>query len=255
MIIKSIFLKISIHPLFYFFLLLSALTGSFRKMILFTSLILVHELGHFLTAYFFKWDVVEIRLYPYGGCSHFQVDLNRSSLEEFFVLIMGPILQIIFTYFLTFYLRDRDILFLISSSKLLLLFNLLPIYPLDGGKLLFLVFSFLFSYYSALKYTFYSSFFFYFVLLFFFLFVYNSVLWLFLFFTLFFRVWEEERKGNYLYEKFLLERYLNQYTFHKKKVVVSPFDMKKGYFHFFSLRGRLLSEDQYLKMYFSKSVI
>lgn len=252
---KSTFLKISIHPLLYFFLLLSALTGSFRKMILFTSLILVHELGHFLTAHFLKWNVTEIRLYPYGGCSHFQVDLNRSSLEEFLVLIMGPILQILFTYFLTFYLRDRDVLFLVSSSKILLIFNLLPIYPLDGGKLVFIVFSLLFSYYSALKYTFYTSFFFYFTLLFFFLFVYNSVLWLFLFFTLFFRIREEERKGNYLYEKFLLERYLNHYTFHKKKVVFSLFDMRKGYFHFFSLHGKIFPEDQYLKMYFSKSLI
>ena len=41
------------------------------------------------------------------------------------------------------YLREVDFIFLLSSSKMLLFFNLLPIYPLDGGKLLFLILSFL----------------------------------------------------------------------------------------------------------------
>ena len=130
-------------------------------MILFTSLILIHELGHYVTAYLLKWKVKEIRLYPYGGCSHFEVDLNKSTLEEFIVLIMGPIVQIIFTYLCTFCLREQDTLFLINSSKILLIFNLLPIYPLDGGKLLFIFLSLLFPYYCTLKYTYYISLFFY----------------------------------------------------------------------------------------------
>ncbi|MDE5587024.1 MAG: site-2 protease family protein, partial [Bacilli bacterium] len=79
---------------------MAAFSGNFRKMILFTSLILVHELGHYLTAYFFHWKVDKIVLYPYGGCSYFEVDVNCSSLQEFFVLIMGPIFQLIFTYFI-----------------------------------------------------------------------------------------------------------------------------------------------------------
>ncbi len=220
-------------------------------MVLFTSLIFVHELGHYLTAYFFHWKVDKIVLYPYGGCSYFEVDVNVSNIQEFFVLIMGPIFQLIFTYLMSKYLREIDYTFLLSSSKVLLFFNLLPIYPLDGGKLLFLILSFIFSYYYALKITFYSSLFFYFILLFIIVLFYQSVFWIFLFFSLFFRLWEEQKKGNYLYEKFLLERYLNPYSFRKEKIISSPVFMRKGYQHYFLVGKKLISEEEYLASYFS----
>lgn len=219
-------------------------------MILFTSLIVIHELGHYVTAYLLKWKVKEIRLYPYGGCSHFEVDLNKSSLEEFLVLIMGPIIQILFTYILTFYLREQDSLFLINSSKVLLIFNLLPIYPLDGGKLLFLFLSLLFSYYHTLKYTYFISLFVYLIIFFSLILIYKSWLWIFLFFSLFFRLWKEQKEGNYLYEKFLLERYLNNYYFKRKKIITSPLEMKKEYTHLFFYKKGLLEEKKYLGVYF-----
>lgn len=249
--IKTTFLRISIHPLFYIFLALAALSGSFRRMILFTSLILVHELGHYITAYLFHWKVDKIVLYPYGGCSYFEVDLNCPNVQEFIVLLMGPIFQLIFTYWAGAYLREMDFSFLLSSSKMLLLFNLLPIYPLDGGKLLFLFLSSIFSYYYALKITFYSSLFNYFLLLFIVIFFYQSVFWMFLFFSLFFRFWKEQKKGNYLYQKFLLERYLKSYSFQKERVITSPSLMKKGYHHVFLVNGKMVSEKEYLKRYFS----
>lgn len=230
--------------------MLSALSGNFRKMVLFTSLILVHELGHFLTACFFHWKVDKIVLYPYGGCSYFEVDVNTSILEEFFVLIMGPIFQIIFTCILFFFLRESDASFLLLVSQLLLFFNFLPIYPLDGGKLFLLIMSFFFSYYQSLKITFYSSFFFYFLLLFVAFLLYQSLFWLLLLFTLFFRLWKEQKNGNYLYQKFLLERYLNSYSFRKEKIVTSVFSMKKGYSHLFLEKGKCIGEEEYLKKYF-----
>lgn len=219
-------------------------------MVLFTSLILVHELGHYLTAYFFHWKVDRIVLYPYGGCSYFEVDVNISSIQEFFVLIMGPIFQLLFTYCMSHYLREVDFIFLLSSSKMLLFFNLLPIYPLDGGKLLFLILSFLFSYYYSLKITFYSSLFVYLILFFITILFYQSMFWIFLFFSLFFRFWEEQKKGNYFYEKFLLERYLNSYSFRKEKIISSPIFMKKGYQHYFLVGKKMISEGEYLSKYF-----
>lgn len=230
--------------------MLSALSGNFRKMVLFTSLIFVHELGHFLTAYFFHWKVDKIVLYPYGGCSYFEVDINTSNKEEFFVLMMGPIFQIVFTYSLSFLLRESDFSFLFLISKLLLIFNFLPIYPLDGGKLLLLIMSSFFSYYQSLKITFYSSFLFYFLLLFVAFIFYQSLFWLLLLFTLFFRLWKEQKNGNYLYQKFLLERYLNTYHFSKDRIVSSIFSMRKGYYHLFLENGKCMREEEYLKKYF-----
>jgi len=100
-------------------------------------------------------------------------------------LIMGPIFQIVFTCIIPFFLREIDASFLLLVSKLLLLFNLLPIYPLDGGKLFLLVMSSFCPYYRSLKITFYSSFFFYFILLFVAFLFYQSLFWFLLLFTLF----------------------------------------------------------------------
>lgn len=251
MIIKNLFLKISIHPLFYLFLLIAILTGNFRKMILFTCLILIHELGHFLTARLMKWKVDKIVLYPYGGCSYLDVDMNHSKIEEFFVLVMGPIFQIVFTYFSSYFLRNVDYSFLLSSSKFLLMFNLLPIYPLDGGKLLFLFFNLFFSYFYSLKLVYFISFFFYFIILFSILFVVNSVFWIVLFSLFFFRIWKEQNEGSYVYRKFLLERYLNEYHFRKECIINNHYQMKWGYHHLFLENARLIPEKKYLLRYFS----
>ncbi len=231
--------------------MLSALTGNFRKMFLFTILIFIHELGHYLTAYFFKWKVNRIVLYPYGGCSYFEVDVNTSNLQEFFVLIMGPIFQIFFTYLMSFFLREIDYHFLFSASKILLIFNLFPIYPLDGGKLLFIVFNLIFPYFISLKITFYSSLIFYFFILILSLTRMNSIFWFLLLLSLFFRFWEEQKKGYYLYQKFLLERYMNEYQFQKNKIITSPYSMKKGYHHTFVVKKELIPEKEYLSKYFS----
>lgn len=219
-------------------------------MFLFTILILIHELGHYLTAYLFKWDVLDITIYPYGGCSHFNMDMNNSSLEEFLVLIMGPIFQIVFTYFMSFFLRGNDYSFLSSISFILLVFNLLPIYPLDGGKLLFLFCTLILSYYKSLKATFYISLGTYLIFLFTIILFSHSKLWILIFISLFIRVWKEQKNGVYMYQKFLLERYLMEYNFKKEKLVTKEIEMKKGYQHIFYKEGKLISEREYLRGYF-----
>ncbi len=247
------FPKVECHPFFYFFAFLSAFTGNFRKMVLISSLILVHEMGHSLMCYGFGFSVDKIVLYPYGGCSFFHMNVNVPIWKEFLILIMGPLFQILFTFLCSFFLREVDFSFLKQVHYALLFFNFLPIYPLDGGKL-FLLFSSLFlSYYHSLKLTFFVSFFVYFVFFFGVCFVVFSLFWILVFGLFFFRIWEEEKKGLYLFHKFLLERYLNPVSFKKKKVVSSIYDMKKGYLHYFPCGSMLLSETEYLSRYFSFS--
>ena len=124
LIIKNIF---KIHPFYYFFALISVLTGNFRNFILFSIIIIVHEFGHLFIALFLNWRVEEVLLLPFGGVTIFNEDLNRPMIEEALILICGPLLQIIFVYFF----RNNNIL--VNYSNILLLFNLLPIYPLDGS--------------------------------------------------------------------------------------------------------------------------
>lgn len=221
---------------------LVVITGTFNSFLIFFILILVHELGHFLTGYFLKWHVDKIYFYPYGGYTKFNDDINKPLKEELLILIMGPLVQIIF-YMLTisfFSTRDQNIIRTYHYS--ILFFNLLPIYPLDGGKLLNIALSYFFSYKKSYIFTMFIS---YFVAtsLFFLLVTlpYNYSFNLYLMISLIVvKLTEEYKKRRYYFNKFKLERYIKDYRFNKLKIVNNIDDMmrdkrhiiknKKGYF-------------------------
>ena len=64
------------------------------------------------------------------------MECNTPFYKEFMILIMGPISQNI-AYFLLCFFFSSSIVYHYHMG--ILFFNLLPIYPLDGGKLLHLV--------------------------------------------------------------------------------------------------------------------
>ena len=91
--------KIKIHPLFYFVAVICILTGFFKYFIFLFIIILIHELGHILTALFFDWNIKKIVILPFGGITIFEDKINRSMAEEFLIAIIGPMFQL-FLFFI-----------------------------------------------------------------------------------------------------------------------------------------------------------
>ena len=112
---------------------IAVVTGHFKGFILFSIIILVHEFGHVLMGILFWWKIDKIIILPFGALTVFQEDLNRRIFEEFLIVIMGPIFQIVFTWILC---EFGDFNRVFDYSMAILCFNLLPIYPLDGGRIL-----------------------------------------------------------------------------------------------------------------------
>ena len=214
MIIKNIF---KIHPFYYFFALISVFTGNFKNFILFSVIILVHEFGHLFMALILKWKVENVLLLPFGGVTIFNEDLNRPIIEEFLILICGPLLQVLFVYFF------RYNYILVTYSNILLLFNLLPIYPLDGSKLLNLFLNLFFSFKRSHLFSIYFSFV---VIIFVFIKYDFSLMLVLIFLFVFFKVLDEFRNHNIIFNRFLLERYTKDFKFKKNKVIKSN-DLKK----------------------------
>lgn len=136
-VIKTILNKISIDKSCYIFIILAILSARFQIVLLISLLLLIHECGHFFTALLFKWHTEKIVFYPFGGISKFSHDINCSLKEEILVLLMGPIMQLIGYYFLLsldIFINYYQVITTINYS--ILIFNLLPIYPLDGGRIL-----------------------------------------------------------------------------------------------------------------------
>ncbi len=113
-----------------------------KEFVLVFLIIIVHEVGHLLASRIYKWNLVKIAIYPFGGCVYFDEKISRSIKEELIVLFSGPFLQIVF-YFLIFIFIENGIAIMSYRNfelfkmynYTLLIFNLLPIYPLDGGRI------------------------------------------------------------------------------------------------------------------------
>ena len=98
-------------------------------------------MGHFIAGKLLHLKVKEIKIFMFGGVTTLNEDLNLNIYKEILLLIMGPITQILFVALLFILYRLEFISTLAytkfySINMLLLKFNLLPILPLDGGKLI-----------------------------------------------------------------------------------------------------------------------
>ncbi len=139
--------QIYIHPLAWFVVFIAVATGLFRHLILLAVIIFVHEWGHYIMARFFNWRIRRVVLLPFGGVLEVDEHGNRPFKEEFLVVLFGPVQHVWLTgvglIFFHFELWSHSTLetFLFYNTTIFI-FNLLPIWPLDGGKLLFLLFAY-----------------------------------------------------------------------------------------------------------------
>lgn len=215
----------------------------FKNIIIFTLIIFIHEVGHFITAIIFKWDVDKIYIYPYGGCTKFQNSINKPLIQELLVLFMGPFFQIVFYFLIRNTLSNYDLIIFQNYNYAILLFNLLPIFPLDGGKLLNIIFSYFMSYKKSLLVTCYISYLFIIVLV-----LYKKSLTFYLvIFLLIFKLIDERKKIEYYFNTFLLERYLHKYGFKKRKVIKNINYMMRDKKHIIKYHGKYKTEGTVLR--------
>jgi len=120
--------------------LLYWLMGAVTAIMLFVS-VLLHELGHSVVALRYKIPVRSITLFLFGGIAQIGAE-PPSAIAEFFIAIAGPLvslaLAIVFYAVQPLVAGVEPLLgvakYLAYINLALVLFNLIPGYPLDGGR-------------------------------------------------------------------------------------------------------------------------
>ena len=209
---------------FFFFLLIIILTGNFNHFSIYFLLLIIHELGHTLIGIILGYKLDKISFYPCGGVTSFNIPLNIPLKKELLILMMGPIFQVIGYLVLKQYIDGN---YLTIYHYTLLIFNLLPIYPLDGGRIINILFNYHFCYLNNI--------------------INFNLNLLLMIIVLVFKLVSNYRNLKYYYSKFLLERYLNNYSFKKKKYINSIDNFYRDREHIVNFKDEKLV----LKRYFN----
>lgn len=107
----------------------------------------IHELGHLITGIILKMKIEKLEVLPYGFSVSFKTniqDINKKlfngnilELKKIVVALAGPVVSLIIALIYLkiepIYLNRTDIVY---SNILIAIFNLLSIYPLDGGRII-----------------------------------------------------------------------------------------------------------------------
>lgn len=253
---KSILNKIEFH---YSFLIIAfglVLTGHFSNLIIFTSLIIIHELGHVIAILFCHYQVDKIIIYPYGGLTKLNCMINSDIWKDLFVAISGLVMQIlyfgvIYLLYKSGYVREYIYNLFFLYHKSMLVFNILPIIPLDGFKILNLIFSKFLNFNLSNYLSTFISLIMVIIFLFSDIFVknYSIVLILGIFMQNIYKFYKEI---SYIYNRFLLERYLYNISYKKKVIINDENKMYKNRNHFFIKNGKMMSEKAFLADFFRK---
>lgn len=238
--------KIRVDISTYVIVLLSFLAGYFEYTFLTIIIIIVHEMGHFLTGYFLKLKVKEISLFMFGGVTIFDEDLNLNIFKELLVVVMGPVVQMLF-YMIVYYLYTKGFVSVntmkkVSTINLILLeFNLLPILPLDGAKILNNILDLILSYDLAHKVSLAVSFL---ALPLVFLFD-NKLIIILVVISLLLRLFEEINWHKFRINKLLLERKLKGIKFKKIREFESLTKVKRNVTYYRFINGIKTYDYQY----------
>lgn len=122
--------------------------------IIFLCSILIHEFGHILMAKCLKIKINNVRFKLIGISAEFENENEISLLKKILVLITGPVFNLcIVSVFMLFDLKFKIKEELIYTNLILFLFNLFPILPLDGGKLLLYILNLKYDFEKSFKIT------------------------------------------------------------------------------------------------------
>ncbi len=244
---------IKVNIFTWYFLFLAFCCGLIKNALIIFFIVLIHELGHVFLSHLLGYQISEINIYPFGGITKIKKDVNTPLNREIIIALGGIFLQLLIwliTPILPF--TDHTLNLIKTYNLTIMLFNMLPIIPLDGSiflnallakklsfkkayfgqiiiSVIFLILFSIFNYVRSLN---------------------NYLIILFLIY----KTYTYFKDYKYLENRFLLERYLKDFPYKKISTQKGQLDiLKKDTLHYFREEKGIISEKRKLQERFDKA--
>lgn len=131
----------------FLFIILFCISKQIEIYIIMIIFAFLHEIGHLIAGLILRLKPEKIEIIPVGLTVSFKVDIeginkkkgngNMFVIKEIIVAIAGPIVNLLI-FIITLLNEEKTYLnnLIMYSNLLIFIFNLIPIYPLDGGRIL-----------------------------------------------------------------------------------------------------------------------
>lgn len=136
-------LKIKIHPLFIIYVFICIYFNWINLIFYYIVVMFLHEFAHYFVAKQLGYSVNGMLLSIYG--LGLQTNNAYKRRDEILISVAGPIMNVILIVLTVFFWWISPSLYFFTydfvvCNMLIMLFNLIPLYPLDGGRVMVCMF-------------------------------------------------------------------------------------------------------------------
>lgn len=153
-------MRIKLNLSIFLFVLLFFLTNQIKIYVLVMIFTLLHELAHLICGVLLGFKLDTLRIIPLGFSIEFKINIkdynkkilnsNILTVKKIIISLAGPLFNLLIVLLGIILNININIIY---TNFLILIFNLLPIYPLDGGRILNNILKILVGNRKAHKYT------------------------------------------------------------------------------------------------------